>query len=944
MFVRAAVLSLLTSMVFVAESGPAVASNPACGTEARDQSAAIAMAKACQTQVEILSKRSENDDVFANADGTLTLRRHVMPQRVRGGDGWVPVDATLRVGSDGLVRPVALPIGVTLSGGGNTALVTVNEGASRLELAWPAVLPTPTLTANTATYANVFPNVDLRISASVDGFQQIFVVKDREAAANPALSRIATRVTGTGLALHTGSGGRIEAINASGEPVFVSDGAYMWDSPSPPAEATQEFGRGVFTAADVAAAEDPDAPTRIETMPVELTGSELAVRPVQEMLTDPGTVYPVFIDPPFSRASSTNWTTTNSCNANSSYWTSDRDVMRVGRNPDNGCKRRAFVNIAIPELTGSLIKTASFFSKMVHSSPCASPTPEIRLSVTTQQWISSASSVTWNNTSSYSDYWGWVIKMVSPPSANASACPKQPVWVEWGDAYVASVIQWFADRPNYSTITFGLYATNESTIDSWKKFEANTSYLQVTYNHPPNIPTSQSITDCTVKCASPAAVSRRDPQLKAVATDPDAGNVDLYYEVQKSDGTPVVTSPAVSVTSGGTGQWRIAPALPADGDYRWRVKACDFYDCSTETGWFSFTVDTVPPPLPTVTPVNPNLYFADDGSGSSSGGIGVSGQFTLSGDATIDSFTWQLDGGTVNPVAATGTNPRTAVIPVVPLIDMTRTLTVKAKDHVGWESTKIYTFRVASPEPEAGMWNFNSDNATDSRDFTGKPNAIHHDGTATAVTWPDTTVAGDGQSPQFRGALFDGSTSEITIGHPVLATYPNPATPTVPRSFTVAAWVRFDGTVAEERYRTAVSQQGNNKSLFELGYQAGAEDNFCFTMFPSDTVGVAGTRACATTPVVTGEWVHLAGVYDDATDTMTLYVHRLNSFGFIDVDTRVMATESFASTWSATGAFAIGRGYNGANGAPWKGMIDEVYAAQYAATEDDVRNWAAPSK
>jgi hypothetical protein len=111
-------------------------------------------------------------------------------------------------------------------------------------------------------------------------------------------------------------------------------------------------------------------------------------------------------------------------------------------------------------------------------------------------------------------------------------------------------------------------------------------------------------------------------------------------------------------------------------------------------------------------------------------------------------------------------------------------------------------------------------------------------------------------------------------------------------------------------------------------------------MFTADAVSPPGSRACVTGPVTTGEWVHLAGVYDDANHTMTVYVHRLNAAGFVDFDGAATATLPFTSTWSATGPFTIGRAFNGLPGAPFKGVIDEVYAAQYAATAEDVESWA----
>jgi hypothetical protein len=938
-----------------AAASSGAAAEPECADTAATAQAAAAIAAECDRSVEIVGERTETDQVFAEPDGSTTLRRYATPQRVHQGDGWVDVDPTLRVEEDGSVRPEALPFPLELSGGGTGPFVRITDGEPTLALTWPTPLPRPTLDGATATYPDVLPGVDLQLTATVEGFEQLLVVKDREAAANPALARIATRVTTDGLTLKAGDGGRLSAVDAAGKAVFVSDGSAMWDSPG----GNSTDGTDETDGADgTAGADAADPAAHAVPMGVELQGDQVVITPDQELLQDPDTEYPVLIDPPWSRGSGTNWTTVDSCNPSTSYWSSRRDVMRVGHNPTGGCRNRAFVNIDIGDLAGSTIKTASFFSNMDHSSPCGSPTPEVRLAVTTEQWIRPWNAVTLNNTSNYGAYWGWVIKTATPASANETykngrwTCGRdlEDKLVEWGgdirdpnNMYVPDVVQWFTNRA-YPTLTFSIYSTSESDDATWKKFYADSSFLQVNYNHPPNVPTGQAISDCSARCSSPAVVSRRDPQISASATDPNGGNLKLTFAVQKADGTPVITSPEVAQASGATpAPWRISPALPADGAYRWRVTSCDDWgDCAT-SGWFAFAVDSLPPPAPQVEPVDPNLYFRDDGSGRSSGGIGVPGQLLLKGSLTTDVFIWRLDNGPATTVAATGTDPRTATITVVPTADLVRTLTVTVRKVAGKETTSTYRFRVAPPDPIAGYWDLDGD-ALDSRDLSGRPNAVRHDGTVTGATFADVTVPGTVQSPRFHGVAFDGATTSaaaaVVVDHPVLATVRNPATPDVARSFSVAAWVRFDGSVAEGRYRTAVSQQGTNKSHFELGFQTGTESNFCFTLFAADSLSAAPTRVCATGPVTTGEWVHLAGVYDDAAHTATLYVHRLNPLGFVDLDGAATATRSFTSTWAANGPFTIGRAYHGGPSAGFKGIVDEIYAAQYAATAEDVQGWA----
>ncbi len=129
-------------------------SAPASALSLRDAASA---ATASGSRVEALGARTENEQTFVNPDGTITLEQTAVPVRVRRGDSWVPVDTTLSVGTDGLVRPAASALSMSFSGGGSAApLAELAKGGTSLRLSWPATLPalpTPSLAGNAATYA-----------------------------------------------------------------------------------------------------------------------------------------------------------------------------------------------------------------------------------------------------------------------------------------------------------------------------------------------------------------------------------------------------------------------------------------------------------------------------------------------------------------------------------------------------------------------------------------------------------------------------------------------------------------------------------------------------------------------------------------------------------------------------------------------------------------------
>ncbi|MGH1556305.1 hypothetical protein ACRAWF_44745 [Streptomyces sp. L7] len=136
-------------------------------------------------RVEIVGKRTEYTSTYANPDGTtFSLSMSTAPVRVKQADGsWAAPDATLERRADGTVGPRAAVADVSFSGGGDGAdLVTVEEGGKSLTVGWPGELPEPRLDGASAVYPEVLPGVDLRMTATGEGYRQVLVVKSAAAA------------------------------------------------------------------------------------------------------------------------------------------------------------------------------------------------------------------------------------------------------------------------------------------------------------------------------------------------------------------------------------------------------------------------------------------------------------------------------------------------------------------------------------------------------------------------------------------------------------------------------------------------------------------------------------------------------------------------------------------------------------------------------------------
>ena len=276
-------LLLSTSALVVAV--PAAAAEPRCPALVADQAAATAAAAACNGPVEIGSARTESGQTYANPDGSQTIEQYAYPQRVRRPDGtWANLDATLVPNADGSYSPRASTVETTLSGGGSGTLLTGRRAGTEFSLSWPGALPTPTVKGAAATYAEVFPGVDLVVTAHETGFSEVLVVKDRLAAKNPNVRKFSFGSALSGLSWRT-TDGRLEAVDRAGKAVLEATAPRMWDSSA----ARGGDGGGGRIRGSV---QGPAEGARSEPIGLTLRGNDLSLEPSTSMLDDPGSGVP----------------------------------------------------------------------------------------------------------------------------------------------------------------------------------------------------------------------------------------------------------------------------------------------------------------------------------------------------------------------------------------------------------------------------------------------------------------------------------------------------------------------------------------------------------------------------------------------------------------------------------------------------------------------------
>jgi hypothetical protein len=148
------------------------------------------------------------------------------------------------------------------------------------------------------------------------------------------------------------------------------------------------------------------------------------------------------------------------------------------------------------------------------------------------------------------------------------------------------------------------------------------------------------------------------------------------------------------------------------------------------------------------------------------------------------------------------------------------------------------------------------------------------------------------------------------------------------RSFTVAAWVNFS-VIERKGCQTVLAIDGTKVSAFYLQLNHLAGDRFVFSRRErdADELHLTPIWAKSDSAVVRNTWYHVAGVYDAAAQTISLYVNG-----------RLQESTPFTKAWQAAGKTSVGRGfYSQANTDFVKGTIDDVRIYASALTPDQIQ-------
>ncbi|OPC76480.1 hypothetical protein B4N89_46460 [Embleya scabrispora] len=485
-----------------ADAVPGTSTTPAATTEpqattpvakAEAEQSASSKARATKQPVPVPELTTETDTVTALPDGTMSLKRTVAPARTKKTGKWVDLDPTLKPSTDGKVRPISTTDDLVLGGGGDNMLASMTTGGRTLTLTWPTTLPRPVLDGAGALYPGVLPDVDLKVTAAEQGgFAHTLIVKTPDAARNPKLATLKLGTAGTGLTVAPEAGGALVAKDADGSRVFAAPVPQMWDSRTTAKTSTARTANAAPSAADVgevpaselaSTAQRPGARATHADLRTSVDKGSVTLSADTGLLTSPDTVFPVYIDPSWSRpAAMWGW-------VQSAYETTP-GYGRTDYQPGIGYQRwrdrvgieRSFFRVSVDGLAGKDVLSASFNVKQVDSAmfSCTDSPQPVSLKAVSDTLTTSTN---WNNQPSGASEWA----SGSFPGSNADAhCA--PRLLDF------SITDQIAARTHWSSVTFGLFGneTQSTSNNGFKRVSrtAADTFLSVSYNTPPNPPTN----------------------------------------------------------------------------------------------------------------------------------------------------------------------------------------------------------------------------------------------------------------------------------------------------------------------------------------------------------------------------------------------------------------------------------------------------------------------
>ncbi|WP_405895235.1 FG-GAP-like repeat-containing protein (plasmid) [Streptomyces sp. NBC_01527] len=691
-----------------------------------------ALARAADTgqPVEVLSRRNEVSQVFANPDGSFTQDTYALPQFARQNNKLVPIDTDLKTNSDGTLSPKATEVDIRFSGGGDGPLATIVRDGRSMSWSWPQTLPQPQIDGDTLTFGNILTDVDLKLRAGPAGFTSLLVIKTAQAANDPALRQIHFDLDTDGVEPSTDTHGNLTAVNPAGQEVFTAPTPLMWDS------STAETPQARTADADLDGGPPPPADefepgygAQQAAMGVAVADGKLSLTPDQDLLTGENTQYPVLLDPAVS-GSRHSWTIAYKKYPTTSFYNGANfdggtTTARAGYEDETNGLARSYFRMNTGNLwsTDKVISSSKFTIKNTWSWSCT----EKPIELWHTEYMSSAT--TWSNQPTKIR----TLDSVTDAKGYGSSCPAGNL------AFDATAATKDAVNGHWNTITLALKAGSETDVYGWKKFDAKSAVLSTTYNTRPNrpsgldtIPSTKNSAGCG-DTAPYGLIGNTDVYLTAKGSDPDGGSVKVQFNLWPTGHHPnddpngvMIVSKWISVTSGTVARLKVtkaelAPYLSmANGNFSWKAQT---EDSSLSSDWVPATGKpgcrfVHDPTRPSTPPGVTSAQFPDGSEGwpATTGNARTEGTFAISSGGVTDvaKYEYWTDWDNTVRTATPSTQGGSVSIKLTPLSAGNHTLYVRSIDKAANVSDRsAYIFYANSPGITDKPGDVNGDGNTD---------------------------------------------------------------------------------------------------------------------------------------------------------------------------------------------------------------------------------------
>ncbi|WEV24504.1 cell wall-binding repeat-containing protein [Streptomyces sp. 71268] len=534
--------------------------------------------------VELVSRRTETSQTFANPDGSFTTEMTSGPERIKQEGKWREVDVRLANLGGGVVGPKVHPESLHVSpGGGRVArslndsrtaaprdLVTLGTGNDQIHLQWKGGLPAPELSGTTARYRKALPGADVLVEATRSGFAQYVELAERPTEEDYSY---VLPVKSKGLEATEQADGSVHFIDVrSGSVRAVMPAPIMWD-------------------ATVDAPSGKHSRRAAVSMDVVNKGSgtiDLVIRPDRNFLADKNTRYPVTIDPSTSALS--NVFDTYVQRGDDRDWSSDTelDFGNPGTSNPDGSNRaaRSFIHWNTEPIKDALIAKAELQLYNFHSgnTDCKDYPWTV--------WDTGAAATTsrWSNQPEWRQEYHSSTQTKGNPDCGADG---------WIAADATELVQTWASA-KVSTGHMGLRTTSDDP-KMWKRVNSsdnaeNPPELSVNYNYRPQ-------TGVHHRAGPPYAygngewiVNSTTPVLRASFDDVDGDTVNGTFEIRDRATGATVGNYLVSnwVPAGEPASVTVPSGLLRDGGrYEFRTSAYDGTHHNTGwSAWQPFRVDS----------------------------------------------------------------------------------------------------------------------------------------------------------------------------------------------------------------------------------------------------------------------------------------------------------------------------------------------------------------